>query len=111
MGLVQLVKTNMDYYRPLPNSLTIKQSEINGLGLFAVSDIIKGTNLGITHVEDYEFQDSYIRTPLGGFFNHSETPNIKLDYQGDHHKVMVTLRDIKSGEEITGKYTTYDPTK
>ena len=34
-----------------------------------------------------------------------------MDYQGNHHKVMVTLRDIKSGEEITGKYTTYDPTK
>jgi SET domain-containing protein len=98
-------------YRPLPYSLTIKQSEINGLGLFAVVDIPKETNLGITHIEDSEFQDSLIRTPLGGFFNHSETPNVRLDSNGEYHKVMVTLHDIKSGEEITAKYFLYDPTK
>lgn len=101
----------MTYYRPLPNSLTIKNSEINGLGLFAVEDIPKDTNLGITHISDFEFQDGLIRTPLGGFFNHSETPNIKLQPKGDYHQEMVTIRDIKSGEEITGKYTMYDPTK
>ena len=98
-------------YRPLPSSLTIKQSKINGLGLFAVEDIPKETNLGITHIEDYEFQDSLIRTPLGGFFNHSETPNVRLDSNGEYYKVMVTLHDIKSGEEITGKYKIYNPTK
>ena len=35
-------------YRLLPNSLTIKQSEINGLGLFTVVGIPKDTLLGIT---------------------------------------------------------------
>ena len=106
----------MSYYRPLPNSVTIKQSEINGLGLFAVEDIPSKTLLGITHVYDKGFQDGLIRTPLGGFFNHSEEPNIELmnvkDIEGElWNKVMMTARDIKEGEEITGKYTIYDPTK
>ena len=36
-------------YRPLPASLTIKSSEIDGLGLFAIEDISEGTYLGETH--------------------------------------------------------------
>jgi hypothetical protein len=38
-------------YKPLPDSLTIKQSGINGLGLFAKENIGQGTNLGMSHVE------------------------------------------------------------
>jgi hypothetical protein len=37
-------------YKPLPESLTIKQSGINGLGLFAQKGIAQGTNLGVTHL-------------------------------------------------------------
>ena len=35
-------------YKPLPDSLTIKESNIEGLGLFATCSISKGTNLGIS---------------------------------------------------------------
>ena len=35
-------------YNPLPDSLTIKPSGINGLGLFAQKGIAQGTNLGVT---------------------------------------------------------------
>ena len=38
-------------YKPLPESVTIKQSGINGLGLFADQDIKQGTNLGTTHIK------------------------------------------------------------
>jgi len=38
-------------YKPLPDSLTIKQSGINGLGLFAREGIGQGTNLGMCHLE------------------------------------------------------------
>ena len=97
-------------YRPLPKNLTIKPSEIEGLGLFASEDIDEGTFLGTTHVYDDRFEDGLIRTPLGGFFNHSEKPNIKL--QNNFGLIgMITIKDIKKGEEITGKYTIYDPTK
>jgi SET domain-containing protein len=106
----------MEHYRPLPGYLTIKKSEINGLGLFATANISKNHVIGVTHVYNEKFQDGLIRTPLGGFFNHSENPNIRLEdvaYTDGSPwtMIMVTLRDIKPGEEITGKYTIYDPTK
>jgi SET domain-containing protein len=97
-------------YRPLPSYLTIKSSEIEGLGLFTTDDIDNKHVLGITHVYDIRFQDSFIRTPLGGFFNHSETPNCEVIRDGEYLKLKA-IRNIKAGEEITAKYTLYDPTK
>lgn len=97
-------------YKPLPNSLTIKPSGIEGLGLFATKYIKNGTLLGTTHVYDDRFEDGLIRTPLGGFFNHSENPNIELR-EVDFGLFMIAIKDINEGEEITGKYTIYDPTK
>ena len=38
-------------YKPLPASLTIKPSKVNGLGLFAAEGIAQGTNLGVSHLE------------------------------------------------------------
>jgi SET domain-containing protein len=95
-------------YRPLPESLTIKESNIEGLGLFSTKMIVKGTNLGITHIKDNRFENGYSRTPLGGFFNHSDTPNCKVEYN-DCFINLLTLRDIKEGEELTAKYTFYNP--
>lgn len=95
-------------YKPLPFYLTIKTSEIDGLGLFTTEDIDDNFFIGITHVRDNRFENCYIRTPLGGFFNHSETPNCKVEEHGDFLK-LITIRPIKSGEEITAKYTLYTP--
>ena len=36
-------------YKPIPDSLTIKPSKVNGLGLFAKEAIPQATNLGMTH--------------------------------------------------------------
>lgn len=95
-------------YKPLPESLTIKDSPIHGLGLFAKQDIVKGIELGITHVYDENFENNYIRTPLGGFINHSETPNCELFDLGRHY-VVRTIKHIKRGEELTVKYRWYNP--
>ena len=47
------------------------------------------------------------RTPLGGFLNHSDTPNCqKIEVDGRYY--IQTLRDIKEGEELTLKYTLYN---
>jgi len=112
-------------YKPLPDSLTIKQSVINGLGLFADQRIMKETNLGMCHLE---LGKLILRTPLGGFVNHSSESNctkIKLlltrqewnhlsdlpntKYALDFKKWnLVTIKDIKEGEELTVKYTFYD---
>ena len=133
-------------YRPLPDGLTIKNSPIEGLGLFATKDIKKNSFIGITHVRDEQFENKYIRTPIGGFYNHSNDPTVirmvsdvlpKLKF-GDfvdtdintkklkdgkndrenmyynlHEKsdakymFMVSIRDIKAGEELTANYNLY----
>ena len=95
-------------YRPLPESLTIKQSKVNGLGLFALEGIAQGTNLGTSHIK---INGDIIRTPLGGFINHSNTPNVvKVELKDDKYKKwnFVALRDIKNEEELTIRYTFYN---
>ena len=91
------------FYRPLPECLTIKTSEIEGLGLFAKKEIYEGTILGISH---HVTKDEVLRTPLGGFYNHSENPNC-IKRLLDNKYVLVTLKKILEGEEITVKYTLY----
>jgi len=98
-------------YKPLPDSLTIKQSGINGLGLFAKEGIGQGTNLGMSHVK---IEDTIIRTPMGGFINHSNDANcVKVELRMTNGKFayekwnLVVLQDIKEGEELTVKYTFY----
>ena len=94
-------------YKPLPESLTIKQSGINGLGLFAEQKIMHGTNFGVSH---YKLNGDIIRTPLGGFINHSNTPNVvKVELKDNNYKKwnLVTLKDIEKGEEVTIRYTFY----
>jgi len=104
-------------YKPLPNSLTIKESKVNGLGLFAKEGIGQGTNLGMSHVL---IGSGIIRTPMGGFINHSNDANtVKVELRIDEKddallKVatkkwnLIALRDIKEGEELTVRYTFYD---
>jgi len=95
-------------YRPLPSYLTVKPSSVEGLGLFTTEPIINSTNLGISHVSDKFMDNGYIRTPLGGFINHSDTPNCIKSKEGRFLSI-ITITDIKVGEEITLKYTLYAP--
>ena len=133
-------------YRPLPKQLTIKNSPIEGLGLFATQDIKSNSFIGVTHIRDEQFENKYIRTPLGGFYNHSNEPTVmrmvsdslptlnfgdlidpnantkKLkDGKNDRENMfynlneksdakymfMVSIQDIKPGEELTANYNLY----
>ena len=133
-------------YRPLPDGLTIKNSPIEGLGLFTTINIKKNTFIGVTHIRDEQFENKYIRTPLGGFYNHSNDPTVirmvtdvlpklkfgdsvdpnantqKLkDGKNDRENMfynlneksdakfmfMVSVKDIKKGEELTANYNLY----
>jgi len=96
----------MKTFTPLKECLTVKDSPIHGLGLFATEDIPVGTVIGITHVEDEQFQDGYIRTATGAFINHSDVPNVKLVPDG-RFRYGKTLRHIKKNEELTTFYTIY----
>jgi len=97
-------------YRPLPPYLTIKQSSVEGLGLFSTEQIKKSTDIGISHVKDRHFTNGYIRTPLGGFINHSNTPNCETFVEGRLISI-ITITDIKEGQELTLKYNMYDPSR
>ena len=106
------MKKEKNMYKPLPESLTIKNSEVHGLGVLADQDIKQGTNLGLSHIK---LDDKIIRTPLGGFINHANEPNctkVELHANGNepYRKKwnLVTIQDIKKGEEITLRYTFYN---
>ena len=103
-------------YKPLPDSLTIQSSSVNGQGLFAKQNIPAREKLGVTHIK---LGEKIIRTPLGGFINHSDNPNctkshtfvtnhddskIKYDYKQWN---LFTIKNIKKGEELTLEYTFY----
>ena len=114
-------ETTMEHYRPLPACLTIKQSQLAEktnrpeLGLFATEAIPAGTELGPTHyiIESEDRPIYLIRTPLGGFFNHSETPNCQVLTDVSTEPTEITLKttcDIKANQELTCRYTMYDPT-
>ena len=97
-------------YRPLPDELTIKNSKIEGLGLFATVKIKKNSFIGLTHIRDEMFEGKYIRTPIGGFYNHSKDSNImkmvsdvipkfKLGDPIDINKKIEQLKDGKNNRE------------
>ena len=98
-------------YKPLPKSLAIRVSPIHGYGLFAVDNIPQGKDLGVSHIFAVGFKDNYIRTPLGGFINHSDTPNcVKVQSHEDsalNYYILQTIKKIKKGEELTVAYTIY----
>ena len=93
-------------YRPLPAFLEIRRSEVDGLGLFTNKSIPKGTELGITHIRDDRFQNGYIRTPLGGFFNHSDKPNCEAYIEEDLIKLK-TIKKVEKDKELTAFYWLY----
>ena len=104
-------------YKPLPSSLTIKTSKVNGLGLFAKEALPQATNLGMSHIK---IGDTIIRTPLGGFINHANDPNcIKVELRMTNEDNtnrpfrykkwnLVTIKDLEPDEELTLKYTFYN---
>ena len=90
-------------YRPLPDNLTIKLSPIEGFGIFAVENIDKMTDLGISHLS---LGREIYRTPLGGFLNHSDKPNCMKYLEGNKYYIKTTKK-IRSGNELFLKYSFY----
>lgn len=89
-------------YTPLPKSLTIKNSNTHGLGLFAIEDIDIGTNLGLCRIF---VNNEWIRTPLGGFINHSDNSNCIVVINHEQKANLFTKTRIMMGDEILLKYS------
>ena len=94
-------------YQALPKCLHIKDSPVAGQGIFAKEDIPYNIYLGISHVV---VDEQIMRTPLGGFVNHSNDPNCVKGYEDQgwgkiYH--MTTTKPIKKGQELFLKYTFY----
>lgn len=97
-------------YRPLPEYLTIKESGIDGLGLHAKAPIKASWYIGKTH---YHIREEWVRTPIGGFVNHSDTPNcVIIDNTNGENMIreLWTVRPIEEGEELSVFYTLSDET-
>tara|TARA_R100000353_G_scaffold149155_1_gene107581 strand:- start:220 stop:537 length:318 start_codon:yes stop_codon:yes gene_type:complete len=98
---------NPFYYKPLPEEITIRESDIEGLGVFATMDIPAETDLGATHINVPMFY-GLIRTPIGGYLNHTEEPNCELRQVHDWDDCQIynlfTLQNIEEGEELTLDY-------
>jgi len=101
--LIEYLKMMNDKtYHPLPSGLTVADSSINGQGLFTTRRLVIGTSLGISH---YRIDGEYIRTPLGGFINHSDEPNcvrnqVRIRPGFDRWNIVV-IEDIVEGDELT----------
>lgn len=101
-------KSKDNEYKPLPDCTYIAQSKIHGFGIFAKSNINFNNYIGETHWVDKDnyTKDGFIRTPLGGFINHSRNPNCHLvKSHTEKFYVLWAKRDIKFGEELTIDYS------
>ena len=90
-------------YKALPDGLYNGKSPLAGQGIFSMMDIQIGTELGMSHLI---IDDEIIRTPLGGFINHSNFPNCEKYLVGNRYYVKV-IKAIGPKEELFWKYTFY----
>ena len=76
--------------------------------MYSTESLTQARFLGVSHVPNDKFENGYIRTPLGGFINHSDTPNCEVREDVDGNLMLFTLRPILPNEELTLKYNLYE---
>lgn len=90
----------------MPEALTIKDSQIHGLGVFATKSIPGGTVFVGYPTHRYEENDC-LRLNFGGFINHSRTPNATIVPNGCNDTgYLQIIAPVAPGEEITVDYAT-----
>ena len=99
-------------YKPLPSLLTIKKSSIHGLGLFSTDYIPQDFILGISHIQNNNFDHGYIRTPLGAFYNHDAKNYNCKTMKGKFKELSIlylsTTKNIEKGKELLVCYSLYN---
>jgi SET domain len=101
---IEFILLNRATEDDFPQNLTI-EPKTEGIGLFSTENIDANTNLGIGWIKNDKFENGWIRTPIGGFVNHSDFPNcaFRLDKSGNFIS-LVTIKDIAMLEELTSNF-------
>ena len=109
---------NINKNYSIPDGVELKESPLHGLGFFATKFIPKNSKIGIGHYYTFNSDYKYIRLPFVAFVNYDTNPNSKLDIEKkvingktSTYTMFITKKDINEGEELTLRYTWYDPTK
>jgi hypothetical protein len=79
------------------NGLKVRDSKIEGKGLFADKEFNEGDVIGIAHINDVA------TSMIGRFHNHSDNPNAHSISIGNK-RYLAALRPLMKGEEITVDY-------
>tara|TARA_R110002110_G_scaffold16569_34_gene71729 strand:- start:35 stop:817 length:783 start_codon:yes stop_codon:yes gene_type:complete len=92
-------------YQPFPEGVTLGASLVHGVAVCAETTFEKGHEFGITHVKHADFEDGYVRTPLGGLLQHADDPTCELYADGEYVRLRC-IRRIGSCMELTIKQET-----
>lgn len=132
----QMEETKHFGYRPLKDVFTVKKSPIEGKGLFSIDCISPHPDNPISCYTGYGYEcitgncepvggevnefithylvgDNLIRTPIGGFINHSDDPNctlIRVENEYSPYDAIFYLRPLRAieqDEEITLNYNVH----
>jgi hypothetical protein len=99
---VKFISSKDGVKTPIYKKVDIRPSKIHGNGLFTKETIKKNEPIGICHVKNKDGQ--LIPSTILGMYNHNKkTPNVYEINKGDH-VIMMPLRDISPGEELTADY-------
>ena len=93
-------------YKPLPKCLTIKTSPIEGLGLYATENIKANTYLGLTHIQDKNFEN----LPVHGGSNRIYVSHLPVHSFLRVRPVEISVRENLQREEDFGlnQFETYE---
>jgi hypothetical protein len=90
-------KADMLYLHSSTDKFEIKSSDIHGKGLFAKVEIKKNEIIGPARLHN-------MRTEIGKYSNHSDTPNAKMIKNEIGDIDLVAIEDIEINKEITTDY-------
>ena len=92
----EISENTADFIEDDNNNIEIRDSDIEGKGVFSKKDIEKGEVVGIARIK-------LNRTSLGRYANHSFNNNAKAEINGDE-ALFTATETINSGDEITVNY-------
>lgn len=102
MSFCQDIRDNFRY-DPMYGIFELRESPIHGLGIF-----VKGSGLISCDIAThYDIGGQLVRTPIGGFINHSDSPNCYIEFYETFFGGVYILRShspLYNGQEITLDY-------